>query len=172
MRGEGDDKKNQDGRTYLYKKCYGCGAKMHIYGKVCLNCGVNYWEKCWTGEWPEVIYSSHNPEDAIYSMPMNRVEKCMKCRNVLERGTICRPKFCFATSKGKCENCKTFDPIIFDCCQEIQKAEGVVNGENIETLSEALRKIIQQKKVVPGQAPKPPTNITNQQEEFDDDIPF
>jgi len=121
MRGE-DDKK---GGAYFYKKCPSCGAKLHICGLVCQNCMTDYWKKCMTGEWKDRCFVSTSPEDAIYSRPMNNVEKCMKCRNVKERGVICKQKYCFATGRGNCESCSTFDPTIFDCCQEEQKEKGV-----------------------------------------------
>jgi len=118
MRGEGDDQKKQ---IYFYEKCPSCGVKLHIGAYTCHKCGADYWHKCFKGEWQQVCYSSQNPEDAIYSKPMNKIEKCMKCLNVMQRGILCKAKYCFATGRGRCESCKTFDPIIFDCCQEEQK---------------------------------------------------
>jgi len=130
-----------------------------------LKCGADYWYKCFMGEWDEVCYSSRNIEDAIFTRPMNYPDKCMKCRNLLERGTICEKKYCFATGRGRCDNCSTFDPTIFDCCQEVQKAEGAVKEEEIKSLSIWFGQIMQQrnKAAVPATEPA---------REFDDDIPF
>jgi len=165
LRGEGDDKKKEpDGRTYIYEKCPGCGAKLHIGTRYCLKCGADYLRKCMAGEWQQVCYSSHNPEDAMYSRRMNKIEKCMACANVLQRGISCEKKNCFASGRGKCENCKTFDNTIFDCCQEVQKEEGVVTEENIKWLSEHIGQLIN-----PAPGAKPPAV---RQQEYDDEIPF
>jgi hypothetical protein len=164
MRGEGG-KEAQEGKTYAYEKCPGCGAKLHIDAHYCLNCGEDYWNKCMTGEWRQVLYRSRNQEDAIYSVPMNDTEKCMKCANVTQRGIACRPKHCFATGRGKCGNCRMFDNTLFDCCQEAQKADGVVTGENIKAVKECLRRI--GKGPVP--AAKPQAEPAGQ---YNDGIPF
>jgi len=139
MRGE-DDKR---GAEYSFKKCQNCGTKLHMSALVCPCCKTEYWKKLMTGEWRDKCYTTHNPEDAIYSRPMNNVEKCQKCRNVTERGIICKTKHCFATGRGSCESCSTFDPIIFDCCQEEQKEKGVPDI-NKHALSGMCREVTQQ----------------------------
>jgi hypothetical protein len=137
----------------------------------CPKCGAKYWEKCMMGEWRAVVYGSHSPEDAIYSVPMNNIEKCMTCVIVTQRGTVCPRKFCFATARGRCDACKTFDFTVFSCCQEVQKAEGTVSSEDIKTLKELLGKF--------GKIPEPPAPrrlpakfTTAPEDQFEDDIPF
>jgi len=157
MRGEGNDK-NQEGRIYFFKKCPACGEKIHISSLVCHKCGADYWQKCIKGEWKDIDYSSRDPANMIYCLKMNNVNKCMKCKNVLERGICCHQKHCFATGWGRCENCKTFDPLIFDCCQEMQK--DLLNKEQAEELNKGMKKILH----------KEATATAEQQ--YTDDIPF
>jgi len=163
MRGE-DEKKSEEGSIYRYKKCKACGAKLHTEARYCLKCGADYWYKCFTREWEDIYYRSSNPEDAVYSMPMNEVEKCMKCRNLLELGTLCEKKFCFATGRGKCENCRTFDMIIFECCQETQAKEGTPDPTKMKKLVEHYCDIVRGKRPAPVQKPA--------QQEYTDEIPF
>jgi len=168
MKGEADDKKKgQENKTFYFKVCPGCRAKLHIDAKKCLKCGADYWQKCQSGEWQEICCISHNPEDAVYSKPMNNVEKCMRCTNVTQRGIICKPKYCFSSGRGKCDNCKTFDPTIFDCCQDEQKEKGVVTREHIQILREALKSLGKRKNTEPVAMPAAIT-----EDHFDDDIPF
>jgi len=162
MRGEGD-KKTEASKLYRYKKCPACEAKIHIDGRFCLKCGADYWYKCFLREWEDIIYHSYNQENALYSMPMNYVEKCMKCRNVSERGIVCEKKYCFATSRGKCENCRTFDSLIFDCCQEVQAKEGVPNSNDVKKLSEYYMDIVRGKRITTPKTVK---------QEYEDEIPF
>jgi hypothetical protein len=158
MRGGKDEKEIQEG-TYSYGECQGCRAKLHINARRCLECGTNLIDKYTSGEWQQELYISHNPEDAIYSTPMNKVEKCMTCIIVTRRGVVCPLKYCFATAKGRCENCQKFDSTIFCCCQEVQKEEGAVTSEDLKKLKEGLKRPMARALAA----------TINQ---FDDDIPF
>jgi len=161
MRGEN---KEPEVGTYFFKICPNCKTKLHISARVCLKCRAAYAENVSNvsnGNWEDKVYCSHNPEDAIYNRSMNNVEKCMTCLNVTQRGIICKPKFCFATGKGRCENCSTFDPTIFTCCQEEQKENGVVTYEDIKAMNGIINQI--------GSMPEPAAISADQ---FDDDIPF
>jgi len=157
----GDDKNQGQEGTYYFKICPRCKTKLHMSARVCLKCGENYVENVFNGKWVDTVYSSHNPEDAIYSRSMNKVEMCMTCINVTQHGTICKPKYCFATGRGRCDNCSTFDPLVYECCQEVQKEEGVVTREDIQAMNGLIQQI--------GSIPEPAAIPADQ---FDDDIPF
>ena len=164
MRGEGNEKNKEQEGTYFFKICPNCKTKLHMSAHFCLKCGGAYAENVSNvsnGNWVDTTYYSHNPEDAIYSRAMNKVEKCMTCLNVTQRGIICKPKYCFATARGRCDNCITFDPLIFECCQETLKEEGVVTREDIKAMNGLIKQI--------GSMPEPAAIPADQ---FDDDIPF
>jgi len=147
----GGENGKQEIKTYTYRKCPVCQKKLHIYAALCLNCGADFTK----GTWLEKEYHSNNPEDAIYSRTMNKIEKCIKCPNVLQRGNICERQYCFGTTRGYCESCRKENITIFDCCQEVQKENGVVREEDIRAFIEEFRQI-----------------AFSQQQEYFDEIPF
>jgi hypothetical protein len=165
LRGEGDSQKSEPQKAYVYEKCQGCGAKLHVGARLCLKCGADYSHKCSTGEWQQVIYGSSNPEDDIYSRPMNRIEKCMQCANVTQRGIVCERKFCFGIGrKGNCEACKEFNFTVYECCQGVQREEEALARETENewrSRGGIIATLAQQKSVNP-----------KARGQYDDEIPF
>ena len=113
----------QDKKRYIYRKCPTCGVKLHIDEYTCWKCGNRYDFNGNTGKWAEdMIYGSTNPSDAIYSLRLNNVKKCMTCRNT-QRGNPCDYSMCFGTGKGRCDNCNRYENTRFMCCQSFQEQE-------------------------------------------------
>ena len=108
-------------RRYLYMYCPTCGVKLHIAARICFKCRKAYNFNARTGKFVKVvIHGSQNPNDAIYSLMMNDVEKCFDCRNT-QNGETCAYTPCFASTmnKGDCEYCDKFQGTRFNCCQEV-----------------------------------------------------
>jgi hypothetical protein len=112
MRGEGDEKKQEE--RHVYRRCHDCGIKIHIDLIRCPKCGKQL---------ENMLYESHNPEDLIYHINLNSAKKCIECwiRNTKKVSSLCEKIYCFATGRGKCDSCRQFDIVRFDCCQRAQK---------------------------------------------------
>jgi hypothetical protein len=108
-----DKSTEQKQKEYFYKRCLPRGNKVHIDSYACWKCGKR----------PEdMVYCSNNPNDYLFNIRLNNVEKCMSCYNV-QRGVICKYIICFGTGKGDCDKCRNLTETRFCCCQEVQKQE-------------------------------------------------
>lgn len=124
MRGK-EEIQTEEKKVYHFKRCTGCGIKLHCDTYRCWKCG----EKPTQGN-----FKSENPEDAKYCISLNNIEKCFQCYNVQNGLKVCEPIICFGTGKGRCDICKQEAGIRFECCQEYQKTEGVPSIEDIKKL--------------------------------------
>jgi hypothetical protein len=111
-----------------------------------------------------MIYCSHSPEDARYSARLNSVEKCMACWKGENIENLCKPAICFGTGRGKCELCRRFEDVRFDCCQQAQREQGTVAREDIKKLGQRLG-------TAPGPLAKPMAQAIRP-DQYDDEIPF
>ena len=105
-------------KEYFYHHCLPCKVKVHIDSNTCWKCGQKV---------EDMVYGSENPNDAMYSYALNKVEKCFNCYNV-QKGTVCRYAYCFGTGRGDCESCNRFEGTRFNCCQNEQKKEETYEG--------------------------------------------
>ncbi|MCL2381319.1 MAG: hypothetical protein FWC64_06960 [Treponema sp.] len=105
-------------KCYIYKRCPPCGVKLHVQAYACFRCGNRA---------QDMTYGSQNPNDAIYNLLLNKVEKCFSCFNT-QNGNPCKPIICFGSGRGKCGICKDFSSIRFNCCQEIQADEKILEN--------------------------------------------
>jgi len=151
-----DKKEEQEPRTYPYNKCPACQVKVHVYARTCQKCGQKI---------EMMIYRSNNKDDAIYSMDLNSVEKCMSCFNVLQRRIACETIICFGTGRGSCEYCRRTAGTRFECCQREQK------DYPKQSLSEALKEIIRNSGKTPGPMAEVLTEAI-EKPQYDDVIPF
>lgn len=109
-------------KLYFYQRCLPCDVKLHISAYECWKCGKR--------PEPHIAYGSENPNDAIYSLRLNSIKKCLDCYNT-QRGNTCKYIICFGSVPGQktetvrrntdCEACNRFHSIRFECCQQLQK---------------------------------------------------
>lgn len=105
-----DKDKTTGGKDYLFKRCLQCGVKLHVSAYSCWKCGRKA---------ENMVYSSNNPNDAVYNLTVNDVDRCLICRNT-QSGNTCKYNYCFGSGRGKCGYCNRFESMRFMCCQEAQ----------------------------------------------------
>jgi len=114
-------------RRYIYKLCPTCGVKLHVDAFFCWKCGNRHNWNANTKKWAdEMTYGSTNPDDAIYCLRLNNIDKCMTCFNT-QKGKPCDYIMCFGIGKGNCDMCDRFHSTRFMCCQEFQEKERAAN---------------------------------------------
>ena len=123
-----EDNQQEHKRTYLFRLCPSCGTKLNIYAILCFKCEKRHDYNAKTGKWQDVIYSTQNENDAIYSRLMNNVDKCMVCPNT-KNGNTCKYIYCYGSGKGDCDLCNRFESIRFMCCQEIVTFDKKLNND-------------------------------------------
>lgn len=139
MKGENES----TGETYSFKRCK-CGAKIHLDIDKCYKC---------LEEVEFIIHKSTNPEDRIYQTRLNKPTKCMNCYQFINNNRPCRVAICFATARGNCEACRKYEMTRFDCCQSVQKLEGIVTQGMMDTLKSAMAEVSKAQQVYTDEVP-------------------
>jgi len=124
MRGA-EEEKPEEKEYFSYKRCPGCGIKIHVDTYRCWKCGERAKQE---------RFSSTKPEDAKYCVLVNSADKCVNCYNLQHGLKVCEPIFCYATGRGDCKECKILHPARYECCIETQKTDGVPTAEDVRKL--------------------------------------
>jgi len=112
----GGDKEPEE-KDYFYTRCSNCGIKLHYTAYTCWKCGKKPLN---------LIIHSKKPENAIYCANYCEPDRCIHCWKVRNSGKPCEPIHCFGTGRGKCDLCKQYSDMRFECCQKEQNGEPII----------------------------------------------